>query len=389
MKKWGYLWNLAFYNLFCLLPVDRRSIVLESEGDCMDNGYGLFHYLESHGYLGKYHVTWMVDHPENFQNTKNVNYVSKDIYKFNIRRDHILARCGYYLYDHFSMFDWKHYRRQKGKKVAYLTHGCGFKAATNDVPCTADEVYITGKVYTVPMIKFCNCAPDAILDLGFPRSDYLFEPIGEKQRQFMAHHGLDRAKKLFLWMPTFRQSSCAAISETYFQSETGLPVLTKEADLLKLDEFLGENRAKCIFKIHHLQKELGAFQNTYKNIMVLKDEDLQAFGLQLYQFIAITDVLITDYSSVSTDYMLLDRPIIYTMDDYEDYKKSRGFSIEDPQKYFVGYHVYNMEQLFQSIAGCMEKDEYKQKRAEVLPEMHTHPDGFAAKRILDHLKITL
>ena len=104
----------------------------------------------------------------------------------------------------------------------------------------------------------------------------------------------------------------------------------------------------------------------------------------------LTDVLITDYSSISTDYVLLNKPIIYTLDDYEEYKNSRGFSIDDPKQYFVGYHVHNKEELFVAIGDCADGlDIYLNERNKMLPQMHTHVDGNASKRILDHLGIKI
>ena len=111
-------------------------------------------------------------------------------------------------------------------------------------------------------------------------------------------------------------------------------------------------------------------------------------GVQLYQFISQTDALITDYSSVSVDYALLDRPVIYTLDDYEQYAASRGIYPENAIDYMKGYHVYQIPQLYDAIEQIAAgEDPYKSARAEIMDVLYTHADGNAAKRILKHLEI--
>ena len=52
--------------------------------------------------------------------------------------------------------------------------------------------------------------------------------------------------------------------------------------------------------------------------------------IKLYELIGISDGLLSDYSSVAVDYLLLDRPLGYVLADYNIYKEKRGFVFEDP-----------------------------------------------------------
>ena len=100
----------------------------------------------------------------------------------------------------------------------------------------------------------------------------------------------------------------------------------------------------------------------------------------------MTNILITDYSSVSNDYLLLDKPIIYTLDDYEKYRESRGFKIDDPIKYYIGHHAYNPSDLQKSIIDIIHNgDIYREERNSVLDELHTYTDGHACMRIKEDL----
>ena len=381
------------YNIFLLkkyrsLPIDEYSIVLESEGDCCDNAYALFDYMRENGYLKKYKITWLVVHPENFQDNKNVKYVSKNIYEqFASETIKALSECHWYIYDHCDILMNK---KRTGQKIIFLNHGAGFKAPSSKPVSYADETYTPSKLFYYPASACWGCPIDKIFDFGFPRLDYFFKEINDNQKALAKKFSLDKYKAVFLWMPTFRTSKSKNLTEEYFVSETGLPVLYKESELEQFDELLKRNNSLCIFKVHHLQAELDAFKKKHSNIIIFNDEMLTKWNLQLYEFIKLTTCLITDYSSVSTDYMLLNRPIIYTMDDYEEYKRSRGFSIDDPSKYFVGYHVYNKEQLAETIQDVAQgKDIYWDGRKNLLPVLHSHIDGNASARILEHLGIKI
>ena len=50
-------------------------------------------------------------------------------------------------------------------------------------------------------------------------------------------------------------------------------------------------------------------------------------GLSVYALLRNADALITDYSSAYFDYMLLNRPIAFTVEDIEEYRKRSGFCI--------------------------------------------------------------
>ena len=65
-------------------PIQQNLILLESDGDLMDNGYALFDYMNHNCYLDKYHVVWMVTDVDktakyNFSNTEYLPKFPKSI----------------------------------------------------------------------------------------------------------------------------------------------------------------------------------------------------------------------------------------------------------------------------------------------------------------------
>lgn len=378
-------YNNFFFVWYKRLPIDEYGIVLESEGDCCDNAFALYDYMKNNGHLGKYRITWLVSHPENFKAEENVQYAQKEIWDcFSKATIKELRTCKWYIYDHCDMLE---SRKRVGQKSFFLTHGAGFKAASDsNAICYADTTYTLSPFFYKRVSDWCRCKVESMKDLGFSRLDYFFAKASNNQVEFQKKYKLETYKKVFLWMPTFRTSKNKDLTEEYFSSQTGLPILYKKKELDEFNETLRINNSMCFFKVHHLQADLDAFKEKYSNIVILTDEDLQLSNLQLYQFIRLTSCLITDYSSISTDYMLLDRPIIYTMDDYEEYKNSRGFSVEDPAQYFAGYHVYDKNQLTQAIQEVASgADVYKEERKKVLPLFHSHIDGNSSARIVDDI----
>ena len=138
-----------------------------------------------------------------------------------------------------------------------------------------------------------------------------------------------------------------------------------------------------MLKLHHLQAELPIFSERFENIVLIRDDDLRDRGLQLYQFVRCADALISDYSSISIDFMLLDRPIVYTLDDYEDYAASRGLFPENAIDYMPGYHVYSVAQLKMALSEISAgKDVHRRERVSIVDRYHTHRDAGSAERVL-------
>lgn len=381
------VYNKILFKKYSTLPIDKYSIVLESEGDCCDNAYALFDYMKYNGYLKIYKVTWLVDHPENFNEEHNVNYVQKNIYNhFSSNTLKALFTCHWYIYDHCNIMS--SFKKKEGQRISYLCHGyAGFKASKGSSAFSADEEFTTGKIPVQGLVDLHGINSKKYV-LGFSRLDYFYKYKSEYELLSKKLIFKDNFEKVLLWMPTFRQSYSKELSEDYINNETGLPLFNSYDSMKLMNDFLANLNTKIVLKIHHLQKGLEIFKKDFSNIQFITDEDISNKGLQLYQFIPVFDALITDYSSISTDYFLLDKPIIYILDDIEEYKKSRGLYPQNATDFMPGDHVVNISQLENAIERVVEGiDFYRKERNILLPKFHTYRDGNASKRILDHLGI--
>ena len=246
----------------------------------------------------------------------------------------------------------------------------------------------TGPLAAKGMSEYWNEPLSKVKITGYPRYDYLFQENEKIQAEIYKKWNLRRYNKVVFWMPTFRQSINENLSENYLENETGLPLFRNKKDLQQFSNYLKEKKLIMFFKLHHLQANLPIFKQHFDNIVVVKDEQLQQMGIQLYQFVKYADVLISDYSSISVDYLLLDRPMIFTLDDYKQYDMSRGLFPKDAIKYMKGYHVYNKKQLEDSLDEIMSGiDKYRAERHKILRKYHTYIDGNSSQRVLETIGI--
>lgn len=384
------------YAKFQRLPIDGRLVVLESEGDLSDNAYALYDHMREAGYLERYRVVWAVDdldaavrlkeaEPDRWPNTEFVCKTSVGPWGVNHNLAKALATCRWLIFDHCNLMS--HLAKRDEQELVYLSHGWGYKApkgadSASDVT-RWDLMTATGPLAAKGLAEYWQYPLEKSVVTGYPRLDYLFEDdpvVSEKVNE--AFHLSDYRKVVF-WMPTFRKSVASTLSEDYIHNETGLPIFNTLDDLRSFSTFLKAKDILLVFKLHHLQAELPVFQEKFDNIIVVRDEELHYLGLQLYQFVRFADALISDYSSIAIDYLVMDRPIVFTLDDYEQYAKSRGLFPEDAIDYMPGYHVYDeagLEDALSEIADGI--DRYKEERSAIVGQYHTYKDGGSSKRVL-------
>ncbi|MBP5772615.1 MAG: CDP-glycerol glycerophosphotransferase family protein [Eubacterium sp.] len=147
---------------------------------------------------------------------------------------------------------------------------------------------------------------DIVLETGYPRNDALFTFDEAKVNSILRELDIPRGKKIILYAPTFRDNKHSQVSG--YENASGV-------DFEKLQEAIG-NEYVVLFRAHYFVAKNMDFEK-YKDFVfdVSNYEDVN----DLY---IISDMLITDYSSVFFDYANLKRPIIFYMYDYEDYKEN-------------------------------------------------------------------
>ena len=124
-----------------------------------------------------------------------------------------------------------------------------------------------------------------------------------------------------------------------------------------------------------------------KNILILKSLDLEKLGIDFYEVLNSGEILITDYSGIFYDFLLLDKPVLFTTVDIEQYEKDRGFLVESFNNYIPGPIILNQEKLMNEIIAINVNkiDNYKNQRDWMLKFQHRYTDSNSSKRIYDFI----
>lgn len=354
-------------KLFILkkIPIKRNTIFFESEGDFCDNSWALYKFLQK---KNKYKFIWLVTNLDEFRDSEDTHFIS---WKNNF--DEVLYHYSTAKYIFYTHCMYREYKKKANQIVVDLEHGCGFKAGKNSSGNYLDYVAITGNFAKKAFAIYKGCSEEKVIVLGYPRNDILISNLGSgKTNPLFKNYDYN---KLIIWMPTFRASTNPELSEQSIDTETGLPLLATPNSLVLFDSFLQENNILLVIKTHHLQAPKSIPSNL-KNFLFFTDDFISKKGFQLYEIIGKSDALLTDYSSISIDYILANKPMGFILDDYEDYKKCRGFKYKNVKSMMPGHHIYNTSDLKQFMLDiASNKDPHQTDRNRLLPIFQEIPPG--------------
>ena len=362
--------------------------------DFSDNARALFEYMLANGYNEKYELVWLVKYPEEFarySQYKNVKFISFD---WSMSED-LQQRDEYYrvlcLAKYFFFTDAYGFARncRKDQIRVQLWHGCGFKTRVNFVRCEKRYEYTTviSDLYARIHADIYGLRDDQVLVTGYAKQDWLFHPIAAEKLESL---GIPLGKKYVFWLPTFRtaKESLAQLNEQQLESETGLPIIYTQEMMRYVDDILNANNMVLVVKLHPFQDRSMVHCNDYRNIILLENEQLLKEDVQINEVLGWADALISDYSSAAVDYLLLNRPIAFTLDDVEAYESSRGFVFDPIRDWVPGVEVYDAENFCAFIEEVARgEDSSKKKRNEIRNQMYCYWDDRNCERILTALDI--
>lgn len=216
------------------------------------------------------------------------------------------------------------------------------------------------------------------LILGYPRNDFMFS---ERDVLSLIHDKKD-IKKSILWMPTWRRDT-----ETKNNNDSNIefPILDKE-NVKSLNTYLKETKTLLIIKPHPFQMKLDLFDEIQSNILIVDNELLNSQDIELYNLLNNVDALLTDYSSIYFDYLLLNKPIGFTIDDIDAYMEKRGFIIDNPFEIMPGEKIYNFDELIKFVNYIsIGHDKFEEERIRVNELVNFYKDGHSAKRVLERI----
>lgn len=205
-----------------------------------------------------------------------------------------------------------------------------------------------------------------ILEIGYPRNDCLKAPDRQERAAAVRKRlGIPASRTLILYAPTWRD-------DEYY--EAGSYKFELRLNLEKMRQELGDGYA-VLLRTHYL-----IAQN-----LRLDGLDGFAYNVSAYDDISelylISDLCITDYSSVFFDYANLRRPIlfyVYDMDKYRDVL--RGFYI-NMETEVPGPLLYTTEEVIDAIRNIDRvTKQYKERYNQFYERFCSLDDGHASER---------
>lgn len=143
---------------------------------------------------------------------------------------------------------------------------------------------------------------------------------------------ISKYRKVYIYMPTYRNDN------RDFVKESGI-------DWGKLDELLCDKDSLLIVKFHPNTHFNGnEIFHQYKNICLYPAES------DIYTILPFMDVLITDYSSVYSDFLMMNKDIILFVFDFDKYVKG-SYELRDFDKYYIGKKVFDFPQLLKTLSS--------------------------------------
>lgn len=380
VKYIGFKWMLPLvYKWYARKPIDEKLVVFADlrDREMPDNFLGLYEMCRRNGFrcevfsgrpYGKMVPIW----------TRR-----KEKLKFCFRFMKLFAQCrALFLVEHFPLA--YIVTPRVGTDVVQLWHACGLMkrmgyavtskswgASARDLRRYPMHTSYTLVSSTSPRVaegyqEAFRCDIKLIKTLGSPRTDIYFneafkQNAREKVRDMIPNIG-DR--KIVLYAPTFRGKS---IAKSYIKSKLNYSGL-KNA--------LAE---KFVFltKFHPLMAS-GGFQESDR----LQGRDF-AFDvsktLTPEEALCAADILITDYSSILFEYLLLERPIISYIYDIDNYIRDRGlFSPYD--QLAPGPYVFTQEEIIEKLQTVSEWFDIEKIRR-YKKEFMSACDGHSTERI--------
>lgn len=361
--------------------------------DFADNARALFEYMLANGYNEKYELVWLVKDPLEFvryRDVKNVHFFSFDwsVSENKEERDaYYRALC---LAKYIFFTDAYGFARncRKDQVRVQLWHGCGFKTRVNFVRCEKRYEYTTviSELYAKIHQDIYGLRQDQVLVTGYAKQDWLFHPVEGWQEKL----GVRRAKTYIFWLPTFRSAKeqLQNLNEYELSGQIGLPLVETYEALNELNDLLASEGIVLLIKLHPFQDRSRIGRIDLSNIVLLDNEQLVEADIPINRLLGHADALISDYSSAAVDYMLLDRPIAFTLDDVEEYEQSRGFVFENIREQLPGKELYSFDDFCAFVREVGEKvDSTGEKRRKLTAVMHQYQDDNSCRRIADVLGI--
>lgn len=372
-------WNKYLYqHNYKNRPVDSRIIVFESfrGASYSDTPKYIYEYLAKN-YPGEYKFVWVLN-----DKSYTLPYEGQIVKRFSRKYAYYMGIAKYFVFNTRQPL-W--FRKREEQIFLETWHGTPLKRLAFDQeevtaasPSYKTQFYrqkqewdflIAANKFSSDVFRSCFMYDGPMLETGYPRNDLLKDPDRDEITiELKKKCGIPLSKRTILYAPTWRDDEYYGNGSYKFQIKLNLEMMKKELG----DEYV------VILRTHYYIAD---------NIDLTGLEDF-AYNLSKYDDVTeiylMSDILITDYSSVFFDYAGLRRPMLFFTYDLDKYRDIlRGFYI-DMEKELPGPLVYTTEEVINRIKSIDEMNkEYASRYDAFYERFCCWEDGHAAKRVVD------
>lgn len=372
MKR--YLYEKVFSKMKLL----NETVIFESffGKSYSDSPKYIFEYLNEH-FPGKYQYIWV-----NAGKKLNLPYPAKQMKRFSFKYFFYMARARYIV---FNGRQPQYFIKRKGNVFLETWHGTPLKKLVFDMedvttasPLYKEQFYIQTRSwdylvapnqFSEDIFRHAFMYDGKMLETGYPRNDILYS--GKKEqliREIKEELKLPQEKKVILYAPTWRDDEFYGHAQYKF---------SLKLDLEKMKRELGDEYV-VILRTHYF----------IADFLDLTEYEGFAWNLSKYDDIArlylISDILITDYSSVFFDYANLRRPMLFFTYDLDKYRSVlRGFYMNVEEE-LPGPMLFDTDEIISSVKRIEDvQAEYKDKYDRFCEKYCTWEDGHAAEKVVN------
>lgn len=328
---------------------------------------------------------WAIDTKEElrrlkkeYKSYKNVSFVNFG----KIGYIKLLATAGW-LINNVSFPNY--YTKKKGQVFIDTWHGIPLKTLGYDMPDGSKEVSNVEKNFlsTDYMIsanpflteiyekayKLEGLYEGQIIEAGYPRLDILFRFSREQIFAKLEKLGVkpDKNKKIILFAPTWKGQNYAhadASVDCYFDFKE------------RMERLIDTEKYQILIKPHQRVFQLAKDK--------LNEPFFVPAMVDANEILSVTDILISDFSSIFYDYLATGKPVLFYIEDVESYKEQRGMyhSLEH-----LPGPVAETPEALASLINNIENvsSEWDKKYNEIRQYANAYSDGKISKRIIDYI----
>ncbi|KLP56118.1 hypothetical protein ABR39_07855 [Enterobacter genomosp. O] len=362
-----------------LIPKKKNRIFFKSKPDYSGNCKALSDYIIENDL--PYHIVWSIKKEIDQKKITTVAIGS-------LRELFYYFTSKYIITTHNEMIG----PIAKNQKYISLWHGMPFKKicylGENDhlgmIDYSAIRIATSEIMRSIISASFREKANNVYIT-GQPRNDFLFKPIS------LADVGVksSKNKKIVMFAPTFRMNN----EDKRYSDGKGIIdnnfLRVNDFCMEDIDNFLEQNNTHLILKLHPYEEEyFRGVATLSSNITIISSEELTQKNIDLNQLLSVVDVLITDYSSIYLDFLILNKPLIFLVPDVEAYSSSRGgFTLEPFDFWTPGDKVNSQNSLLRAIDKIITGvDEHTERRKQINLIINKYTDANNSQRVIELMK---